>query len=247
MALDRKSFIQPLDSCCCAASLDFGIKLILVCHSMVCFMYVYTCFSNIVLEYPTLGSGVALVTQSFNCAWGLATIPFIGFGISGVRNHCEIHLRIYMMWLILTVFMDLFFTGIYLSKTLCANMPAFLVEEGGAFACGSMRLMGIVFLLTMFSCALYAVFVVWSRCEELQDGGSEPAFESLVDATLASKKRAIYEHKSGLFGTGPILPKHGNPIMYNSLASPPFAGSARIFSGTEHTTDFPPPPMRFHG
>merc|ERR1719456_1157843 len=135
-------FIQPLDSCCCGLHLDFGIKIILFLHSLSSFFFIYTCMMNIVLERPTYGYNVTLYTQTFNCAWALATIPFIASGISGVRNHVEIHLRIYLYWLMLTVGFDLCLTGIYLMKTMCKKLPSFLVSEGGAFACGTMRIFG---------------------------------------------------------------------------------------------------------
>jgi hypothetical protein len=234
------SVIQPLDACCCGASLDFGCKIIILGHSLSCFFYVFTCVSNIVLESPTWGNKVTLITQTFNCAWALATIPFIAFGISGVRQHCEIHLRLYLYWLVFTVFTSMVFQGIFLGKTVCVNMPKFLAAEGGSFACGSMRLFAITFVVMLTGFAAYAIFVVWSRCEELQDGGSEPGFDALIDVTKANEKKRLFQHKSGLFGTGPLLPGHGHPIMYNSLASQPLGGSGQIFSGREHATNFPP-------
>jgi len=240
-------FIQPLDSCCCGLHLDFGIKVILMLHSISSFFFIYTCMFNIVLEKPTFGYKVTLYTQTFNCAWALASIPFIAAGISGVRNHAEVHLRVYLYWLIFSVLFDLAMTGLYLAKTLCAKLPSFLVSEGGAFACGTMRIFGIVFIAMLFGFALYAIFVVWSRCEELQDSGSEPAFDSLIGATAARKKRAIFEHKSGLFGTGASLPTHGFPIMYGSLASPGIGGAGKIFQGRRHITEFPPPHEPHHG
>jgi len=248
MAAKRKqtggSFIQPLDGCCCGAHLDFGIKIILMLHALSSFFYIYTCLFNIVLEKPTFGANVTLYTQTFNCAWALASIPFIASGLSGVRNHVETHLRVYLYWLMLTVAFDLVLTGIYLAQTLCVKLPSFLVNEGGAFACGTMRIFGITFIVMLFSFALYAVFVVWSRCEELQESGSEPSFDFLIGETRAAQKRAIYEHKSGLFGTGPCLPTHGMPIMYGSLASPAIGGGAPIFNGRNHCTEYPPPQFR---
>lgn len=241
------SFIQPVDTCCCGLKLDTGIKIILLAHGLSSAFYIITCFSNIVLERETFGKGVTLYTQTFNCAWGLASIPFIGAGISGVRNHVEIHLRVYLYWLIFSVFFDLIMSGIYLAKTLCTSVPSFLVAEGGAFACGTMRIFGIVFMVLCFVFAFYAVFVVWSRCEELQDSGSEPAFDTLLGETRARRRNAIFEHKSGLFGTGVKLPGHGFPIMYASLASPGIGGAGRIFQGRRHETDFPPKYESHHG
>lgn len=240
-------FIQPLDSCCCGLHLDVGIKIILLCHSFSSFFYIYTCMFNVVLERPTIGHNVTLYTQTFNCAWALASIPFIASGFSGVRNHVEIHLRVYLYWLIFSVGADLILTGIYLAKTLCVKLPSFLVSEGGAFACGTMRMFGIVFIATLFSFAIYAIFAVWSRCEEFQDSGSEPSFDFLIGETRAKQQRAVFQHKSGLFGTGVSLPTHGFPIMYGSLASPGIGGAGKIFQGRTHCTDFPPPHEPHHG
>lgn len=245
--VNTKGFIQPLDTCCCGCRLDFGIQIILLIHSISCMFYIETCVSNIVLEMPTFGNKVTLYTQTFNCAWALATIPFIASGVSGVRNHVEIHLRIYLYWLMTTVAFDLVLTGMYLSKSMCNKMPTFLLHEGGAFACGTMRMFGIFFMLFLFGFSFYAIFVVWSRCEELEESGSEPSFDTLIGESRATAKRAIYEHKSGLFGTGPPLPSHGIPIMYGSLASPGFGGSGRIFAGRNHCTDYPPPHQHFYG
>lgn len=239
--LQTGGFIQPLDSCCCGLHLDFGIKIILILHSLSSFFFIYTTMFNIVLERPTYGYHVTLFTQTFNCAWALATIPFIASGISGVRNHVEIHLRIYLYWLITTVGFDAILLCFYMQKTLCAKLPSFLENEGGAFACGTMRMFGILFMLMVFGFAFYAIFVVWSRCEELQDSGSEPSFDFLIGETRARKRRAIFEHKSGLFGTGASLPTHGYPIMYGSLASPGIGGAGKIFQGRTHETEYPPP------
>lgn len=234
-------FIQPLDGCCCGLHLDFGIKIVLAIHAFSAFFFIYTCLFNIVLERPTFGYNVTLYTQTFNCAWGLATIPFIASGISGVRNHVELHLRVYMYWLMVTVGMDLFLTGVMLNREVCSKIPSFLQAEGAAFACGTMRTFSIIFLAMLFGFALYAIFVVWSRCEELQDSGSEPSFDFLIGATRKNARARVFQHKSGLFGTGQILPAHGFPIMYGSLASPSIGGGGTIFGGRTHCTEFPPP------
>jgi len=165
----------------------------------------------------------------------------------GIRNHVEIHLRMYLYWLMFTVTFDITMTGIYLLKTVCVKLPSFLQNEGGAFACGSMRIFSIAFLALMISFALYAIFVIWSRCEELQDSGSEPSFDFLIGETRAKKRRAVFQHKSGLFGTGASLPTAGYPIMYGSLASPSIGGGGKIFNGRTHITEFPPPHEDHHG
>lgn len=232
-------FIQPLDSCCCGFSLDVSIKWILMIHSCTSFFYIFTCVSNIVLERPTMGSTVSLYTQTFNCAWALASFVFIASGISGVRYHVETHLRVYLYWLMATVFMDLVLTGVYLNKTMCNKLPEFLAASGKAFACGSARVVGIGFMAMCFGFALYAIFVVWSRCQELEESGSEPSFDTLISESRKKQQKGLFEHKSGLFGTGTAL-SAAYPLMYSSVNTPGIGGGSRIFNGTTHITDFPP-------
>jgi len=242
------SFIQPVDTCCCGTNLDGGIKIIILVHSCTSFFYIATCFSNIVLERPTMGNNVSPMTQTFNCAWALATIPFIVSGISGVKYHVETHLRVYMYWLMATVGFDLALSGFYINKTMCQKLPSFLASEGAAFACGTMRVFGIAFMALLFCFAFYAIFVVWSRCEELGESGSEPAFDFLISENRARQRRNMFEHKSGLFGTGAILPLQGIPVFYGSAATPGVGGGAKIFQGRTHDyTEFPVPHKKYTG
>lgn len=235
----KQSFIQPLDTFCCGFTLDFGIQCIIVIHTLVSFFYMATAWCNIVLDQPTMGAAVDFGTQAFNCGFALASLPFIVSGISGVKYQIESHLRIYLYWLMLSVFLDFIFATIIMVKTTCSGMPEFLDAYGGAFACGMMRIASAIFIIMCLVAMSYALFTVWSRCEELKVSMSEEAFDGLLKETRRAQEAMVFQHRSGLFGTGPVLtPAH--PVVYGSVASPAFMGSARIFNGNNHDVNFPP-------
>lgn len=226
-------FFQPATSFCCGCPLDLGIKVILLFHGMGSVFYMLTALGNIVFEAELIGHTVTLSTQCINCAIAIASIPFIIFGFYGVKYHVEVHLRIYLYWLIFTLVLDTVCLGILAIKNSCAALPAILAHSGGAFACGAMRLVNIFFIGMVLSFSGYAVFVVWSRCEEFREGDSQGNFDSLLAAEHAKKEDLISRHKSGLFGIGPKA-REGVPAAYGSLASPIVGGGLSIFGGRTH-------------
>lgn len=230
--------VRPVDSFCCGCALDLGLRIILAVHTLVSFFYMATAYCNIVLDRPTFGYHVSLATQAFNCGFSLASVPFIVAGFSGVRYEIEVHLRIYLYWLMLCFLLELIAIGALLGQSSCSKIPSFLADFGGSFACGCMR---IAELWGASMCVLglgYTVFVVWSRCEELKKGSSDVNFDSLLGQGHVAHLHAAYE-QAGLFGTGTIL-STPNPVAYGSLATPGFGGSAKIFGGTTHEWGYSP-------
>eukprot|EP00443_Scrippsiella_acuminata_P048727 CAMPEP_0115331712 /NCGR_PEP_ID=MMETSP0270-20121206/86460_1 /TAXON_ID=71861 /ORGANISM="Scrippsiella trochoidea, Strain CCMP3099" /LENGTH=247 /DNA_ID=CAMNT_0002752519 /DNA_START=159 /DNA_END=902 /DNA_ORIENTATION=- len=235
----KASPIQPLEYFCCGCSLDFGVFIILCVHACVSAMYIFTTVANIVFETPTLGFRVSPDTQTFNCGFALAGLPFIISGFSGMKYQHETHLRIYLYWLMLTFIIDFVFVLIDQVKNNCLHIPQIFAESGGSFACGVMRIISIITLVMFLSFMGYAVFTVWSRCLELQIGGSAPSLEALLTQARHDEAALVYQHRSGLLGTGPP-PKDGIPVVYGSLASPMYSGSNSIFGGDVHDVTFPP-------
>lgn len=240
MAEDEKqAAMRPLNQCCCGLSLDAGIKIILTLHCVNTAFYIITTISNIVFEVPTFGANINFMTQTFNCGWALASIPFIAFGFSGVKFRHEVHLRLYCYWLMLSFLLDTVSFSVMLLRSVCQKLPEFLVEHGGSFACGAMRFTAIFFMVCHLSCWGYAIYVCWSRCEELELGGCDVSLEDLLGAARMREKNAMDMYGDGLFGTG-ARATVSHPVIYGSLATPAFAGSARIFGGKHHETDYPP-------
>mmetsp|Transcript_6821 Transcript_6821/g.13007 ORF Transcript_6821/g.13007 Transcript_6821/m.13007 type:complete len:243 (-) Transcript_6821:51-779(-) len=235
-------FIQPLDSFCCGLQLDWGIKVILFFNICTSIFYIVTTVLNIVFDLDVFNNNTSVSMQTLNCGFALASIPFIIAGISGLKFEIEVHLRLYLYYLQTSFVFDTFCVGANFLKSACKTLPAFLAQEGGSFACGTVRSMALVTMLGMMVISGYCVFVVWSRCEEMALCGSEPAFDTLISETrLAEKaKHQNHEFKTGLFGTGGRV--HAPlPVVPGSLESPPFAGSAPIFGGRYHEMNYPPP------
>jgi len=231
--------IQPLEYFCCGCSLDVGISIILSMHTCVSVMYIFTTFSNIVLEEPTLGYKVSPDTQTFNLGFALAGLPFIISGFSGVKYQHETHLRIYLYWLMLTFMLDFVFVLIDQVQNSCVHIPSILAQQGSSFACGIMRIIDLVTLSMYLIFMGYAVFTVWSRCLELQIGGSAPSLEALMTQAPRDHSAMVYQNSAGLFGLGPP-PKEGVAVVYGSLASPMYGGANTIFGGNVHDCSFPP-------
>eukprot|EP00418_Pyrodinium_bahamense_P017384 CAMPEP_0179122648 /NCGR_PEP_ID=MMETSP0796-20121207/57892_1 /TAXON_ID=73915 /ORGANISM="Pyrodinium bahamense, Strain pbaha01" /LENGTH=239 /DNA_ID=CAMNT_0020821273 /DNA_START=42 /DNA_END=761 /DNA_ORIENTATION=+ len=230
------SALQPVTTFCCGCPLDFGIQVILSIHLFVSCFYMVTGFCNVVLDERTLGYHASDATQAFNCGFALAGLPFLVSGASGLKYHIEIHLRLYLYWLMLTFALDVVFLLVLLYMKSCVRMPEALIEMGGSFACGTLRLGSVTMLVLYVVLMGYAVYIIWSRCEQLQFGGSDASFTGLVGSV---HEVSLPQHRVGLFGTGPRL-SQPQAIEYGSLASEPFEGSARIFSGKCHDCSFPP-------
>mmetsp|Transcript_74730 Transcript_74730/g.215926 ORF Transcript_74730/g.215926 Transcript_74730/m.215926 type:complete len:247 (-) Transcript_74730:28-768(-) len=235
----KASTIQPLEYFCCGCSLDLGCMVILSIHLLMCLMYIFTTLSNIVFEDPTMGASVAPAIQAFNCGFALAGLPFIASGFSGVKFQHETHLRIYLYWLLFTYVLDFIFVSVDMLQNNCAKIPSFLMHSGGSFACGLMRMVSIGTLLVYLVAMGYASFTVWSRCLELQLGGSAESLGMLLMKGRVDENYLPPQHREGLFGTGPT-PSQPLPLVYGSLATPVFAGSTTIFGGNVHDVSFPP-------
>lgn len=217
-------YCQPAGTCCCGCSLDLGIKLLLVVNGVLCFFYMYTAFSNLVLDVATMGEGVPYSTQAFNCGFSILSIPFVASGFSGVMNDIAIHLRIYLYWYTFIVSLDICYCIALLFQTSCEQLPASLLKSSGAFACGAMRLFqfsGVVFYVGI---AAYLIFIIWSRCEQLDRPSSADVMKALAASEHGPKTTGPPE---GLFGVGRGLPKH-DPLAYGSLAAPSLGESIPI-------------------
>lgn len=230
---------HPADNCCCGCSIDAGIQLILVLHSLSSMFYMATTVSNIVFEYPTFGASIDADTQVTNCFLAICSVPFIISGFSGINNQVEIHLRIYLYWLVLSFLMDVTFSFIVLIKQTCVVIPGFMRVHGGSFACGAQRIMGAMFMIMLLIVCGYCTFMVWSKCQELQANDSEKNFDVLLGIDPNKEAKAAKLDPSGLFGTG-VCSIDAHPVIYGSVATPAFGGSVPLWNAKTHCIDFPP-------
>lgn len=234
-------FCQPADSFCCGCSLDFGCKTILTFHAMSSAFYMAVSVSNVMFDARTIAADIDLFTQVVNCFLALCSVPFILSGISGVKYGVEIHLRIYLYWLIVTFLMDLTFTTWFLVRSDCSDIPAFLQAHGAAVACGSTRIFSVAYVTLVMIMFGYSCFLIWSKCEELQLQGCEANFDVLILAQQRRDGIHVKQDRSGLFGVG-LPSRAANPVLYGSTATPAIGGSTALWGNKFHDMEYPPKP-----
>lgn len=171
----------------------------------------------------------------------MISIPFVMGGYLGIYTELEAPLRLYLFFLILAyVITAAAVLGILLMRDACSALPPSLQRgEGAALACGWMRTMGVGFLIGMSIVVQYAIFVVWSYCERLKNGGAHT--EGFTELQKAKEQKQ--KHKpmfSGLFGTNAPILSGQVPVYYGSLATNGMMGGTRLFGGRNHCTNFPP-------
>lgn len=216
----------------------------LIIHSAVPVFYMATTFCNIVLDLKTLGWRIQPATQSFNCFFAIAGIPFIVSGFSGVKYRIEPHLRIYLFFLVFTFVLDSVFVAFSLFQQSCGAIGS---AGGGAFACGVLQAGMIVFVGLLLGIQIYSAFAIWSLCEEIRTGGTSQNFGKLMETTFGGDVYRtagggfVHFKTAGLFGTGPgSFGQQCHATTYGSLAAEPVGGSEKIFDGQKHEVHFPP-------
>lgn len=233
--------VRPMTSFCCGCPLSFGVVLIIMLNLVQNLFYITTATMNIILRVPTVGSGEGLIAQTFNAAWCLLGIPFIAAAIWGMTYRQEGNVRLYLYYLTVSLGMDVFFILAYfLTTDMCMGMPSALQQHGTAFACGFMRLGGLVFVLMMLIITTYFVFTVWSYCEDLKAGGGGQGFPALLQSAgeMRIKRTSMY----GGFMFGNTFGGYGNADgMGFGVYRAPGLENERLWDGDFHETSFPPP------
>jgi len=230
--------IHPMDSFCCGCSLDFGIWIMLFYNFIQSCRFILTCVGEIVLS-PNGHLSMAPAAEALNCAVALASLPFILAGWSGVKYQIEPHLRIYLAWLFAYVTLNTVLVGIAIATSNCHDLDAF--SAGGAYACGALRAFHAAYAALWIIGSAYCLFIVWSKCEELEYVDSKADFQGMLDDSRAKYEAQLKKGlaQTGLYGLGAALPP-ARPVQYGSLGSPIFHGSGSIFGGKDHDMSYPP-------
>jgi len=232
--------LTPMDSFCCGCSLDSGIRAILTYYTVQAVLYILIVIFSVVLDVNVWFSDLPAATQVMRAAMALASAPFIAAGWSGVTYKIETHLRIFMAWLLASVILDSAIMIVSVFSTGCSALSGFN-GAGGAYACGALQAFNWTYTGLWVTTALYCLYIVWSRCEEMKVLDTEESFKGMLERSAANEKANLKKslQYTGFFGLGDAAPP-ARPVVYGSLASPLFEGSNRIF-GKNHETNFPPP------
>jgi len=220
--------------------LNFGVVCILFLNLLQNLFYVVTAFSHIILKLPIASTSSSLTAETFTAAFCLLGLPFIFCGFWGVFARMEGHVRMYLLYMVASLTLDLFhLISFIVLGDICADMPSILEKHGSAFACGFMRLAAALLVVQVMVIQTYSLYIVWSLCEDLQaSGGGAGLPELLAGANQHhSKRRYLSPQADDHFGVGA---SSGFPVAYGSFTGPGLGGSTRIFSGNAHETSFPP-------
>lgn len=238
--------VRPMNSFCCGCPLSFGVVLIIMLNLVQNLFYLVTATMNIILRVPTVGASEGLIAQTINAAWCLLGIPFIFAAIWGITYRQEANVRLYLWYLCVSLFMDVFYMmAFFVTTDMCAGMPSALKQHGTAFACGFMRLTGLSFVLLMLIVTTYFVFTVWSYCEDLKAGGGGQGFPALLAGAGEMRIKRRQAYGSAMFGQ--TFGGYGNSdsMGFGYAKTPGMGDGERLWDGRfaedYHETSYPPP------
>jgi hypothetical protein len=113
-----------------------------------------------------------LLWQVFKAAYALAGLPIIVMAFWGSVQRVETLVRCYFWYGVLSVCLDMIFiVNEYVLSSPCDHLPPMLQGQGKAAACGAARGINTMFVLLITGIQMYMVYVLWSYCEDLYEGG----------------------------------------------------------------------------
>merc|ERR1719223_1748316 len=101
--------VRPMSCFCCGCPLAFGVAIVIFLNLVQNLFYICTATLNVILRVPTVGAGSGLISQTSNAAWCLLGMPFIFAAIWGVVYKQEDKLRLYLLYMIVSFALDIFF------------------------------------------------------------------------------------------------------------------------------------------
>lgn len=216
-------------------------------HLLVCFFYIGSAFSNVVLHSATFVSTWGLATQMWLTGLYLCGIPIILSGFYGVAKRIEAHVRIYHVYLLACVVIDtvaLIYAFVWQDP--CHSSGTFIqmlaADFGAAFVCGFTRIFSYIFAIVTISMEVYCLFIIWSFIEEVRTGSSGPWLWELVPGKEdAFKKHAMHNGDRDETDCDIVVDARCKlPSSYGALQGYSHSPSNRILGGTEHNLNYAP-------
>eukprot|EP00747_Dinoflagellata_sp_TGD_P162435 gnl/TRDRNA2_/TRDRNA2_180048_c0_seq1.p2 gnl/TRDRNA2_/TRDRNA2_180048_c0~~gnl/TRDRNA2_/TRDRNA2_180048_c0_seq1.p2 ORF type:complete len:248 (+),score=30.00 gnl/TRDRNA2_/TRDRNA2_180048_c0_seq1:67-810(+) len=241
----------PLTMFCCGCPISFGTNLILFTHLAVLLFFVATAFMNIVLHEPTFNKNVDYSTQLWMAGFSLCGIPIILSAAYGVMMRMETNVRLYLYYLFLSFAVNLVAsirerTRIDPCDT-SGSLTKFLGDHWGeAYLCGLTRIASYGFGTVMIICEAYALWVVWSFCEEAYNSKGGPELSDLLDGKediIQARSEGKEGPYAGIVGLAHSKLPGPYPSVYGTLRTEGMPGQGTIFGGVRHETRYPPPPQ----
>mmetsp|Transcript_127302 Transcript_127302/g.249458 ORF Transcript_127302/g.249458 Transcript_127302/m.249458 type:complete len:238 (+) Transcript_127302:139-852(+) len=233
--------LYPLTMFCCGCSVPFGVGLIMLLHLLANIAYVVCASMNLIAHHPVFTSTWSVHSQLLLVMFCLGGLPVIAGGLWGLVQRVEINLRLYLLYLTLSVVVvSAALVRFFLAGDVCANDGTFFesLESslGEAFLCGTFRTLSYLWVSVAITLQAYCVWAVWSLCEDVRDGGGGPELSDLIpskDAIIAKSKYYFEGPQGGIVG----FSRSSLPGPYGSIS---VEGESTIFGGSAHEMDYPP-------
>lgn len=236
---------RPASQFCCGCSVKCGVTFILLLHLLECLcvtimtiVFMIGKDANVFL-HPFSDLGV----QSAFAIFALAGIPIILVALHSIRcpiKHMEASLRLYLFYMIAAFLLNLVHAmHLFVFHHTCDELPNVMAMQGRAWACGVARVSDIGALMLMVVIPGYLIWIVYSYCEDMTEGGSGP---DLSDLTSIGK-----HHRQPLNSSDPyssVLGLNGCADQYGTY--PGLGGGQPILDGTYHEMAYPAPATTAH-
>mmetsp|Transcript_40727 Transcript_40727/g.64072 ORF Transcript_40727/g.64072 Transcript_40727/m.64072 type:complete len:232 (+) Transcript_40727:65-760(+) len=226
--------LKPLASCCCCG-VSTGTSFIVIIHFLACVAVVVNSVFLFVLpntkeSFAVWGpEGMLLFTM-----FAVMGLPVTVGGLFGSWLKVESYVRAYLLYLLATFLVVVtMLSWALLVKDPCVTADGLHSEMsktyGSAFSCGMIRIGAYLFVAFTVLPQTYALWCVWSFCEDLRVGIHSPELSSLMigqDAVFVKNPQEPLKQsmRNAQYGAVPVGGEH--PIF-----------------GSEHETNYPPGPM----
>lgn len=232
-------FLRAATQFCCGCSLEFGVNFILIFHLLRNFVVIFMAVLVVGMRHPDFdffnGGQASLTLLS---GFAMAGVPLILFALWGVHNKVETPIRLYVFYDCLGFLLD---EGLTARAMLFPGPCDQTTRAGQAFACGAMRSLDILTVLSLTVIEAYAIFVVLSHCEALRAGGAGPGLGDLVEPSWEDGQEKVL---GSYLGVGEVMDVAA--ASYGSFnadadgaADQRISGSVKIF-GRTHDLHYPP-------
>lgn len=238
---------RPASQFCCGCSVKFGVTLILVLHLLECLWVTVMTGVFVIGRSSTLFqfAFADLGTQTAFAIFALAGIPIIIVALWGVRHGVETCLRLYLFYAVLSFIIDAVYCLYhFVFHHTCDALPNIFAEQGHAWACGIARVFDAASLVVMLGIPAYFIFVVYSYCEDMTEGGAGP---DLSDLTTIGKRhrqlRSANDPYSSVLGMSKWVDGEYGTVYHSESTKPHgLGGGMPILGGSYHEMAYPPPP-----
>jgi len=225
--------LKPAKSFLCIFSVQGGVKFVLWFHLLRCVMCAGVTMATLVVDANSVGYATSEATQIAETAWCLLGAPIILAALWAAYNRCEAPARLYLYYAVADFVLDFLVLGyIFVARDACAQLKPKSVGNGGeAFACGVARTISVGILAILMACNAYAIYIVWSFCEAMCEGGSAAAIQHLLFQVEEKRKAAMrWSHP---LERGELATAAGLHFGYDSLAEvgPPHGGPPHMMMG----------------